>query len=181
MIGRAFMVVGLLASPVRADPVTPAVCHPAPPLVAKPASVREIDWCNRDELGGWKGRLRGGRSEVHLYAKLGEPHDTIAAALRGVVYGDLDGDKQLEAAVVIERSTWIERTGAHSASSMVHLYGFAGGAAVRLAELPAGTPVDAITFGGGMVEITSGPVGAKATQRFRRTATGAVVTVPTRP
>jgi hypothetical protein len=112
--------------------------------------------------------MREGHSSVHLYADIGEPHDTIAATLRGVIYGDLDGDKRPEAAVVIESSTWIGRTGDHSGGTSVYVYKLAGGKPTLIGSIPAGTPVDAITIRKGIVTVTSGPAHAKATMRFRR-------------
>lgn len=166
MLARALVVVGLLASHAAAEKRVDPACGP-PAKKKTLRTMRDVDWCNFD-FGFWKGPLREGRSSVHLYADLGEPHDTIAASLRGVIYGDFDGDKRLDAAIVIESATWIGRTGAHSGSTTVYLYTLAKGRPTGLGSVPAGTPVDDITLGKGIVTVTSGPANGKATLRYRR-------------
>jgi hypothetical protein len=166
MLARVALVLLLCASHATGETLARRNCGPAKPA-KKLSSLRDVDWCNFD-FALWKGKMREGHSSVHLYADLGEPHDTITATLRGVIYGDFDGDKRPDAAVVIERSTWIGRTGDHSGSTSVYVYKLVGGKATRLGSIPAGTPVDAITIRKGIVAVTSGPANAKTTMRFHR-------------
>jgi len=167
MLVRALLLVGIVASHATAETLKAPKCGPAKTPPAKVRTVKDVDWCNFD-IGFWKGPLRQGHAEVHLYADMGQPHDTIAASLRGVIYGDYNGDKVLDAAVVIESSTWIGKTGDHSGGTSVHMYTLASGKPTSIGSIPAGTPVDAITLGKGIVTIVSGPKNAKATMRFRR-------------
>lgn len=167
---RAWLIVmlGMTAAAAEAEPLRAPTCNAPPARATKPVSVRDVDWCNRDDLGVWGSALRDGRSEIHLYPKLGQPHDTIAVSLRGVVYGDLDGDRRPEAVVVVEKTTWIGSTGASSGGSTAYVYRFAKGAAVRVGQIPTGTPVTAIAIAKGVVTITSGPTGGAATLSYRR-------------
>ena len=167
MLVRIVIASSLLVSHATAETVKSPSCGP-PPAKAKPVkTLRDVDWCNFD-VGAWKGSLHEGRNEVHLYADLGQPHDTISTTLRGIVYGDLDGDKRPEAALVIETSNWYGRTGNHSGGSSVQIYKLVGGKPTRLGELASGTPVRAITLGKGIVTVTSGPDSATTTLRYRR-------------
>lgn len=171
MVVRAVLVVLLLASHATAETVKPPSCGPAKQTTKAPSSVRAVDWCNFD-FGFWKGPLREGRSEVHLDSDMGganpAPHDTIAVSLRGVIYGDLDGDRRPEAAVVLQKTTWIGRTGESSGGTSVYIYSLANGKPTLLGSVPAGTPVDAVSLGKGIITVTSGPKGQKETMRFRR-------------
>lgn len=179
VLQRVALVISLLVSHATAETVKAPACGP-PPTKPKPVrTLRDVDWCNAD-VGGWKGKLREGHSSVHLYADLGEPHDTIATTLRGIVYGDLDGDKRLEAALVIESSTWIGKTGDHSGGTGVSLYKLVRGKPTRIGSIPAGTPVRAITIRKGVVTVTSGPDTARTTTRWRRDQDDFVEIVPTK-
>lgn len=167
MLLRIALVTSLLVSHATAETVKAPACKP-PPEKPKPVrTLRDVDWCNAD-VGGWKGQLREGRSSVHIYPRMGGAHDTIATSLRGVIYGDLDGDKRLEAALVIESSTWIGRTGDHSGGTGVSIYKLVRGTPTRIGSIPAGTPVRAITIAKGVVTVTSGPDNAQTTTRWRR-------------
>src|SRR5690606_21675138 len=119
-------------------------------------TVRDVDWCNfAFGVGPRGGALREGHSSVHLYADIGKPHDTIATTLRGVVYGDLDGDGRLEAAIVLETSMWFARTGAHSGGTSVSIYALRRGTPTNLGSIATDKTVHAITLGKGVVTITS--------------------------
>jgi hypothetical protein len=158
-----------MAAPAAAERLRAPACDAPPARATKPASVRDVDWCNRDDLGVWgSGGLRDGRSTVHLYRDISQPHDTIAASLRGVVVGDLDGDRRPEAVVVLEKTTWIGRTGRSTGGTIAYVYGFAKGAPVRLGAIATGTPVEAITLAKRVVTITSGPATARSTRSYRR-------------
>lgn len=166
MLARAILLVAFVASHATADPVAAPACGP-PRAATTLRSVRDVDWCNFD-VGFWKGRLREGHVEVHLYQKLDEPHDTVSASLRGVVYGDFDGDKRPEAAVVIESATWSGKSGRVSGGTSVKIYSLVKGTPTSMGAIPAGTPVDAIVIAKGIVSVTSGPATAKTTLRYRR-------------
>jgi hypothetical protein len=157
-----------MAAPAAAERLRAPACDAPPARATKPASVRDVDWCNRDDLGVWGGGLRDGRSEIHLYPDIGKPHDTIAVSLRGVVYGDVDGDRRPEAVVVIEKTTWIGSTGRSTGGTIAYVYGFAKGAPVRLGAIATGTPVEAITIAKRVITITSGPPTATSTLSYRR-------------
>lgn len=167
MLVRVLVLVAAVAPVAAAETVKPPSCGPAKQTTAKPRSVRDVDWCNFD-VGAWKGPLREGHSEVHLYKDLGAPHDTIAVSLRGIVYGDVDGDNRLEAALVIEKSTWIGRTGDHSGGTSVSIYTLSKGKPVLLGSIPAGTPALAITFAKRRISVTSGAGANKTTVTYRR-------------
>ncbi|MBX3159809.1 MAG: hypothetical protein KF773_27815 [Deltaproteobacteria bacterium] len=171
---RALCLVAVLSTPAFADPVTAPACREADPKAPPPRSVRDVDWCNSDAFT-WKGRLRAGHAEVHLYRRLDQPHDTIRTRLRGVIYGDLDGDGRAEAAVVIEKSTW---TTSHQGTvSTVYVHGFTGGAPVLLGSIPAGTPVRDVAFGkGGTVTVKAGDPATVET--YVRDPAGAFVRQP---
>lgn len=175
MVVRVVLVVSLLASHATAETVKAPRCGPAKQTKKTPSSVRDVDWCNYN-FGFWKGPLREGHSEVHLYSDMGgpnpAPHDTIAVSLRGVIYGDLDGDKRPEAAVILQNTTWIGRTGRSSGGTSVYIYSLVKGAPTLLGSVPAGTPVDSVSLGKGIVTVTSGPKGQKETMRFRRDKDG---------
>lgn len=170
MLARVAIVLILVASHATAEKVATPTCGPAK-ATRKLTSLRGVDWCNFD-FGFWKGAMREGHSSVHLYADMGgpdaAPHDTIAASLRGVIYGDVDGDKRPEAAVVIQSSTYFGRSDKHSSHTSVYMYKLAGGKPAQLGSIPAGTPVDAVTIGKGIVTVTSGPPNATTTVRYRR-------------
>lgn len=167
---RSVLVVALMVTHARADAVKAPTCG-APKATSKLRTVRDVDWCNFN-FGHWKGPLRQGRSEVHLYADMGgpnpAPHDTIAVSLRGVIYGDLDGDKRPEAAVILEKTTWIGRTGQSTGGTSVYIYSLVKGTPTLRGSVPGGTPVDAVSLGKGIITVTSGPKGQKTTLRYRR-------------
>ena len=171
MLVRIVIASSLLVSHATAETVNDPSCGPPPAKATSVKMLRDVDWCNFD-VGAWKGSLREGRNVVHLYSQIGgpnpAPHDTISTTLRGIVYGDLDGDKRPEAALVIETSNWYGRTGNHSGGSSVQIYKLVGGKPTRLGELASGTPVRAITLGKGIVTVTSGPDSATTTLRYRR-------------
>jgi hypothetical protein len=171
MLVRIVIASSLLVSHATAETVKAPTCGPPPTTPKRVRTVRDVDWCNAD-VGGFKGALREGHSSVHLYSDMGgpdaAPHDTIATTLRGIVYGDLDGDKRPEAALVIESSTWIGRTGNHSGGTSIRIYSLVRGKPTLLGNIASGTPVRAITLGKGVVTVTSGPNNAETTQRYRR-------------
>lgn len=156
---------GLLATTSHAAPPTPLTCGAAPTRPAR--SITTVDWCTLDGVA-WKGSLVDGRSSVHLYRDLGKPHDTISTRIVSVDYADLDGDRRPEAFVVIERATWIADRAEPSVGTDVAVYAWRRGAAVRLAELPAGTPITDLTIGRGVVTMTSGPDAAVTRHRWSR-------------
>lgn len=158
----AVAVLGASPSLAAASPPTPPDCDRPPPPGAK--GLRGVDWCNFD-VGVWKGSLRDGHSEVHLYADLGKPHDTIATSLRSVDYLDVDGDRRPEALLVIEQTSWFGGGSRSSSGSDVKVYAWRGGKPVVVAELPIGTPVLDVALVGKVLTIVSGP--DRATTRFR--------------
>ncbi len=158
---------GLLAATAHAAPPTPLACG-APPT-APPRTITAVDWCTLDGVA-WKGRLVGGRNEVHLYSDLGKPHDTISTRIVSVDYADLDGDRRPEAFVVIERATWIADRAEPSVGTDLVVYAWRRGAPVRLAELPAGTPITDLTIRRGVVAMVSGPDAAATRHRWSRRA-----------
>lgn len=168
------LIAGVGTTPAAADPPTPAACDRPRPRGA--SGIRAVDWCNLD-VGGWKGALRDGHHEVHLYADLGEAHDTIATSLRSIDYGDLDGDRRPEAFLVIEQTTWIASRDDSSTGSDVAIYTLRGGRPVKLASIPIGTPVASIAIRRGLVELISGPDRARTRFRWRR-GKGTVEVVP---
>jgi hypothetical protein len=166
---RAVWVVALLTSSAVAEPVRAPTCSDPVPNRPAPRRITDVDWCNFD-AGMWKGSLRAGHSSLHLYRKLSGPHDTIATSLRGVVYGDLDGDRTREAAVVIERTAWYGGASTPSSNSWtVYVYDFAKGTARLRGTIAADKPVHAITFAKRTVTVSSGE--PAATTRFRWDAT----------
>ena len=154
---------GLFAATAHATPPTPLVCG-APPA-APPRAITAVDWCNLDGVA-WKGRLVDGHSEVHLYSDLGKPHDTISTRIVSVDYADLDGDRRPEAFVVVERATWTGGRAEPSVGTDVLVYAWRRGAPVRLAELPAGSPITDLTIRRGVVTMTSGPDAATTRHRW---------------
>lgn len=158
-----------------ADPVVRPTCGDPATKPTKIRSLRDVDWCNFD-YGGFNGEMRSGHAELHIYPDIDGPHDTIDDSLEGVVYGDLDGDKRPDAAVVFEHTNWSGATGKSSTSSAVHVYTFAHGKPVLLASLPAGTPVREIVFARRTLTVTSGPDTAITTTSYRR-ANGTLVEV----
>jgi hypothetical protein len=173
------MLVGLsvllgVASVSHADPISAPTCAPPAEKVLAPKTLRDVDWCNFD-YGLWRGTMREGRSEVHLYAKLGQPHDTIAHHLRGVVYGGK------LAAIVIEQSSWYAASNRGSSSSTVYVYELTKGVAKQVGTFPAGTPVREIVFGKGTIAVTSGPDTSIATMTFKRGKAGFVEVKPATP
>jgi hypothetical protein len=124
-------------------------------------TLADVDWANFD-YGTFKGRMHDGAVIVHLYQKLGELHDTISHRLRSVTYGD----KRKSAAIVIERSMWIESLGSASVSSEIHVYKLAGGKPALVGIIDVGTPVHDVRFEAhGKVFVSSGE--PPVLQRFR--------------
>ncbi len=94
------------------------------------ASLRAVDWCNRDYLPGIA-HLRNGRAEIHEYPALGGPHDTDIFLLGSVAVGDLDGDGVEEAAVVLDHQSYGAHGGGHHQSD-VFVYALRSGKVVQL-------------------------------------------------
>lgn len=178
-ISCALALVSCIASQAFAEKLRAPTCKAASAKKPAPSTVETVDWCNF-AVGGLKGgQLRAGHSSVHLYRELGQPHDTISASLLGVVFGDLDGDKQNEAALVIERSTWIGGDSTPTSHSMtVEIYAMVKRAPTRIGSIPipTDTPVQAISLGKGIVTVTSGK--PKKTLRYRRDADDFVEVTP---
>jgi hypothetical protein len=170
MLVRIAIASSLLVSHATAETVKAPTCGPPPATPAPVRTVRDVDWCNA-HVGGIAGPLSAGRSEYHEYPELGGPHDTILMSLRGIVYGDFDGDKRPEAALVIETEYWFVN-GNSSQESSVRIYSLVRGKPTLLGSIPSGTPVRAITLGKGVVTVTSGPDKAQSTQRYRRAKAG---------
>ncbi|NVB77159.1 MAG: hypothetical protein HOV81_02085 [Kofleriaceae bacterium] len=159
-----------LASRVSADTVKQPTCSEpaAKPRAAK--AIADVDWCNFDYGGGKGSRLTAGRSSLHLYRKLGEPHDTIARTLRGVIYGDLDGDKKREAAIILQHTTRFASRDTPSSSTTVYIYTLVDGAPRLLGSIPAADPVSEVSFAKGVVTVRSGTPTTAA--RYRRDRAG---------
>ncbi len=124
-------------------------------------TLADVDWNNFD-YGTFKGRMRDGRATVHLYAKIGDPHDTISHQVRSVAYGN----KQSSTAIVIERTMWTEASGVSSTSSEIHVYRLVGRKPELVSILDVATPVHEVRFESqAKISVSSGdPV---RTQRFR--------------
>lgn len=165
---RSLCLVACLASTAAADHVRTPTCGEPKDDARAPRKITDVDWCNHD-FGMWKGRMRAGHSEVHLYRALGQPHDTLLARLRGVVYGDVDGDGTRDAAIVIEKASWYAGRSEASTSTTVYVYAFVKGAPALLGSIPAGTPVHELTITRRGVSVTSGQ--PKQTSRYRWDAT----------
>ena len=146
---------------------------------AKPTAITAVDWCAAPGVA-MMGVLVDGKSEMHEYDELGGPHDTILTRIVSVDYADVDGDRKLEALVVIEREVWFATRDQASRSSEVAVYEWRRGAAVRMAALPAGTPVTALSVRRGVVSMTSGPDAAVTRHRWssRKRAFAALPTAP---
>ena len=165
MIARVVVVLALLAAPASADPVRKPTCADPPAKPRAPREITDVDWCNHDFLIT-KGPLRRGSSSLHLYRSLGGPHDTIITTLAGIVYGDLDGDRKPEAAIVLEKATWTASRNEPATNTDVYVYTFARGKPVMIGAAGAGRPVHDITFKRGVISVTSGD--PKQTARYRR-------------
>ncbi len=174
----AMLAVATLPATSLASPPTPLRCDGAAPP-SPPRAIADVAWCSLDGVA-WKGPLVRGRSEVHLYSDLGQPHDTISTRIASVDLADLDGDRRPEAFVVIERSTWIADREQPSVGSDLAVYAWRRGALVRLATLPAGTPITDLTIRRGVIAMVSGPDAAPTRHRWsRRTRT--FTELPTAP
>ena len=149
---------GTLAKPACDASTTPTTTK-------SPRTLRDVDWCNFDYGGGLRGPLKNGRSELHEYEDMGQPHDTILTRLAGLTYGDLDGDGTVEAAVAIATSAYFARSGRESHSTTIHVYRLVRGTPTKLGSIPSGTPVSSITFGTRTLTVTSGT--PATTTRYR--------------
>lgn len=159
-----------LVTLASADPVKEPVCREPPARPRAVKTIADVDWCNFDYGGGKGSLLTAGKSSLHLYRKLGEPHDTIARALRGVIYGDLDGDKKREAAIVLQHTTWFANRDTPSSSTTVLIYTLVDGAPRLLGSIPAADPVSDVSFAKGGVTVRAGT--PAATVRYRRDRAG---------
>ena len=102
MIATAAML--MIARVSVAAPPTALVCGGAKGTV-KPAAITAVDWCSATGVA-MMGALVDGKSELHEYEELGQPHDTILTRIVSVDYADVDGDRRPEALVVIEQTAW---------------------------------------------------------------------------
>jgi len=161
-----------------AAPPTPLVCGGGK-ATAKPAAITAVDWCSAPGVA-MMGALVDGKSELHEYEELGQPHDTILTRIASVDYADVDGDRRPEALVVIEQTAWFATRDEPSVSTDVAVYEWRRGAAVRMATLPAGSPVTALSVRRGVVTMTSGPDRAVTRHRWssRKRAFAALPTAP---
>ena len=64
-------------------------------------SLQKVDWRNFQYVPAWI-KLKDGKSEIHEYYKMGQPHDTIIWTLKEVCYGDINNDKIEDALIIIE-------------------------------------------------------------------------------
>jgi hypothetical protein len=108
-------------------------CGDAKKVPTSYASVRAVDWCNREYIVGFAS-LRRGQAEIHEYATMGGAHDTDIFLLGSVAYGDLDGDGLEEAAVVLDHQSFGANGGEHY-SSQVFVFSLRKGAVVEVARL----------------------------------------------
>lgn len=158
------LVLVLIAATATAAPVKAPVCRTK---AKKPVhTIKDVDWCNFDYGGGKDSRLHDGHSSLHLYSDLGEAHDTIGLSLRGVIYGNVDGDKALEAAIVLERSMSTPTGDRPSSSTTIALYKLVKSVPTRIGSIPATSPVVAVALAKDTVAVTGGK--PKTTQRYRR-------------
>ena len=168
----------MIAGVSVAAPPTPLVCGGGK-ATAKPAAITAVDWCSAPGVA-MMGALVDGKSELHEYEELGQPHDTILTRIVSVDYADVDGDRRPEALVVIEQTAWFATRDEASVSTDVAVYEWRRGAAVRMATLPAGSPVTALSVRRGVVTMTSGPDRAVTRHRWssRKRAFAALPTAP---
>ncbi|MBP6630237.1 MAG: hypothetical protein KBG28_18165 [Kofleriaceae bacterium] len=163
----------------RAERVRPPRCGEPRPAPARLTSLRQLDWCNHD-YGGHKGPLRAGRGSLHLYRQLDRPHDTINTRLAGVVYGDLDGDRQVEAAVILHIVSWFPgptetRT---SERTTLYLYQLGPTGPTELGRVDVAGPVRAVTIHRGVIDV----VGAdRRRERYQHQGDDGLVLVPRSP
>lgn len=162
VIAIAAMLVGAGVS--EAAPPTPLVCS-GKVVTAKPRVITAVDWCSATGVA-MMGALVDGKSEIHEYEELGQPHDTILTRIVGVDYADLDGDRRPEALVVVEQTAWFASRNEPSVSTEVLVYEWRRGAAVRMATLPAGSPVTELAVRRGVVTMVSGPDAATTRHRW---------------
>ena len=168
----------MIAGVSVAAPPTPLVCGGGK-TTAKPTAITAVDWCSATGVA-MMGALVDGKSELHEYEELGQPHDTILTRIASVDYADVDGDRRPEALVVIEQTAWFATRDEPSVSTDVAVYEWRRGAAVRMATLPAGSPVTALSVRRGVVTMTSGPDRAVTRHRWssRKRAFAALPTAP---
>ena len=86
----------------------------------KDRSIRSTDWANCNF--GTFGALRNGRGELHLYDRMGAPHDTVDTKLVGVDYGDLNGDGIEDAVVALVQRTHYASNGNTSEIGQLYVY-----------------------------------------------------------
>lgn len=129
------------------------------------AGIAGVDWCSAEGVA-MMGALVDGKSEIHEYEELGQPHDTILTRIVSVDYADVDGDRRPEALVVVEQTAWFATRNEPSVSSEVQVYAWRRGARVRLGTLPSGTPVIDLAVRRGVIAMVSGPDRARTRHRW---------------
>jgi hypothetical protein len=117
------------------------ICQLKSPSKPPYASLRNVDWCNRDY--SWGGAsLRAGKCEVHEYEELPGPHGTDLFSLGAVVYGDVVGDAAEEAIVLVDHVAFPSKGGLPWRDAMGYVFALQGSDAVRVGLLPSAYGVD---------------------------------------
>lgn len=74
-------------------------------VAAQDRSIRRVDWRNHD-YDGWAGRLHEGVSQTDVADLGGGASGRVTTTFVSVAFGDLDGDRREEAAVLLKQEIW---------------------------------------------------------------------------
>jgi hypothetical protein len=110
------------------------ICQLKSPSKPPYASLRNVDWCNRDYSWG-SASLRAGKCEVHEYEELPGPHGTDLFSLGAVVYGDVWGDAAEEAIVLVDHIAYPAKGGLPWRDAMGYVFALQGSDAVQVGLL----------------------------------------------